>query len=196
MPPTLILAQSGDTTIVAAMAHTAVALDSSPIIVAAPADVVIPAGTRGVQVKRDVAAITALRIGMAQLTNTTATAVLVWPSTSASVSIESLRSLIDAAASEPGVIAVLAGVASDLAPMAVPRDAWLELVTLGEGGLDAIAARRRVVSVIAPPGATRLEEATKSVTAVDFGLVGVDEDDKETLFGLLGQIRSASGDFR
>jgi len=56
--------------------------------------------------------------------------------------------------------------------------------------------RRATLVEITDAGATRLEEATKSVTAVDFGLVGVDEDDKETLFGLLGQIRSASGDFR
>ena len=102
------------------------------------------------QVKRDVAAITALRVGMAQLTNTTATSVLVWPLSHTGVPMLSLLALLDAAAREPGVIAVLAGATSDVAPMVVPRDAWLELVTLGEGGLSALAARRRVVEVAAP----------------------------------------------
>ena len=35
--------------------------------------------------------------------------------------------------------------------LVVPRDAWLELVTLGEGGMSAVVARRRVVRVPAPP---------------------------------------------
>jgi hypothetical protein len=29
----------------------------------------------------------------------------------------------------------------------IPRDAWLELMTVGESGMDAVAARRRVVRV-------------------------------------------------
>jgi len=34
----------------------------------------------------------------------------------------------------------------------VPRDAWLELVTIAENGLDAVAARRRVERVDVPQG--------------------------------------------
>jgi len=148
MPALLILAQSApDTDTVADMARTGLALHVSPIVVAAPADIAVPTGTRGVQVKRDVAAITAIRIGMAQLTNTTATSVLIWPALSAGLPFVSLLALIDAAARESGDIAVLAGLAPDVAPLVVPRDAWLELVTLGEGGLAALATRRRVVQV-------------------------------------------------
>ncbi len=33
----------------------------------------------------------------------------------------------------------------------IPRDAWLELVTLGESGMEAVAARRSVVRIAAPP---------------------------------------------
>jgi hypothetical protein len=34
----------------------------------------------------------------------------------------------------------------------VPRDAWLELVTVAESGLDAVAARRHVERVESPRG--------------------------------------------
>lgn len=56
--------------------------------------------------------------------------------------------------------------------------------------------RRATLVEITPDGVERLEHATKSVTAVDFGLVGLDAEGKATLFDLLGRIRSASGDFR
>lgn len=55
--------------------------------------------------------------------------------------------------------------------------------------------RRATLVEITEDGLARLEKATKSVTADDFGLVGLDEDEKATLFALLGRIRSASGDF-
>ncbi|WP_181781642.1 MarR family winged helix-turn-helix transcriptional regulator [Pseudonocardia pini] len=55
--------------------------------------------------------------------------------------------------------------------------------------------RRATLVEITPDGVARLEGATKSVTEVDFGLVGLDEGDKTVLFDLLGRIRSASGDF-
>jgi hypothetical protein len=153
MPALLILAPSAtadDGALVAEQARTGVAMQASPIVVAIPPDVDAPPGARVVRVKRDVAAITAIRIGMAQLTNTTATSVLIWPFAAARVPMDSLLALIDATAREPGLIAALANADADAAPMIVPRDAWLELVTLGEGGLSALATRRRVVRVESP----------------------------------------------
>ncbi|WP_344421112.1 MarR family transcriptional regulator [Pseudonocardia ailaonensis] len=55
--------------------------------------------------------------------------------------------------------------------------------------------RRATLVEITDTGLGLLEEATKSVTAVDFGLAGLDAEGKSTLFGLLGKIRAASGDF-
>jgi DNA-binding MarR family transcriptional regulator len=55
--------------------------------------------------------------------------------------------------------------------------------------------RRATLVEITGEGTERLEVATKSVTAVDFGLAGLDADGKSDLFGLLGKIRAASGDF-
>ena len=122
-------------------------MQTSPIVVAMPGDLDLPPGPRVVRVKRDVAAITAIRVGMAQLTNTTATSVLLWPIAAAGVPLVALLALIDAAKREPGVITTFSSASLDGSPLVVPRDAWLELVTLGEGGLDAIAARRSVVRV-------------------------------------------------
>ena len=160
MTSLLILAPSAavtDSAAIAEQCRTAVALQASPIVVAIPADVDAPSGAKVVRVKRDAATITALRTGMAQLTNTTSTSVLIWPFPAAGVPIVSLLALLDAASRTPDAIAALANASLDDAPIVVPRDAWLELVTLGEGGLDALAARRRVVRVEAPsaggPGA-------------------------------------------
>jgi DNA-binding MarR family transcriptional regulator len=55
--------------------------------------------------------------------------------------------------------------------------------------------RRATLVAITEAGTERLEEATKSVTEMDFGLVGLGAEDKDTLFALLGKIRAASGDF-
>jgi hypothetical protein len=135
------------------MVQTGVALQSSPIVVVIPSDADAPSGGRVVRVKRDVAPITAIRIGMAQLTNSTATSVLLWPLASAEVPLVALLALIDAATREVGSIVALASSNLELAPVVVPRDAWLELVTLGEGGLEALAGRRRIVRVDAPNAA-------------------------------------------
>jgi hypothetical protein len=150
MPALLILAADGNTPTVAEQFRTGVALQASPIVVVIPPDVDAPAGARVVRVRRDVAPITAIRMGMAQLTNSTSTSVLLWPSAAAQTPVASLLASIDAATREPDAIVALAGAALDGSPVIVPRDGWLELVTLGEGGLGVLATRRRVVRVEAP----------------------------------------------
>jgi DNA-binding MarR family transcriptional regulator len=55
--------------------------------------------------------------------------------------------------------------------------------------------RRATLVEITADGLVRLDEATKSVTETDFGLVGLDEADKDTLFALLARIRKSSGDY-
>lgn len=55
--------------------------------------------------------------------------------------------------------------------------------------------RRATLVEITPEGLERLAVATKAVTAIDFGLTGLDDDEKATLTDLLGRIRRASGDF-
>ena len=58
-----------------------------------------------------------------------------------------------------------------------PTDGRTTLVEITDAGRELCAA------------------ATASVTAVDFGLVGLDDDQTETLTNLLASVRHAAGDF-
>jgi molybdopterin-guanine dinucleotide biosynthesis protein A len=116
------------------------------VIVAAPPDVE-PGSARVVRTRAGGAPIAAIRLGMAQLTNTVARAVLLVPCDAESVSLPTLLALVDAGKRSEGAIVAFEATALDGSPLFVPRDAWLELVTVGEGGMDAVTARRPVVRV-------------------------------------------------
>jgi DNA-binding MarR family transcriptional regulator len=55
--------------------------------------------------------------------------------------------------------------------------------------------RRATLVEITEAGAALREKATDSVTAIDFGLVGLEPDQQSQLTELLGQVRRAAGDF-
>ena len=55
--------------------------------------------------------------------------------------------------------------------------------------------RRATLVEITESGAALREKATESVTAIDFGLVGLEPEQKAQLTELLGQVRRAAGDF-
>jgi DNA-binding MarR family transcriptional regulator len=55
--------------------------------------------------------------------------------------------------------------------------------------------RRATLVEITDSGAALREKATESVTAIDFGLVGLEPEQKAQLTDLLGQVRRAAGDF-
>lgn len=55
--------------------------------------------------------------------------------------------------------------------------------------------RRATIVEITEAGRTSLAEATKSVTEIDFGLVGLTERQCEALTDLLVKVRRAAGDF-
>ena len=55
--------------------------------------------------------------------------------------------------------------------------------------------RRTTLVELTDEGLTRLTDATKAVTEIDFGLVGLSEADVATLTELLGRVRRAAGDF-
>lgn len=55
--------------------------------------------------------------------------------------------------------------------------------------------RRATLVQITDAGAALLEEATKSVTSIDFGLGGLSPDQEIQLTELLGEVRRAAGDF-
>jgi DNA-binding MarR family transcriptional regulator len=55
--------------------------------------------------------------------------------------------------------------------------------------------RRATLVEITDTGAALLEEATKAVTSIDFGLRGLLPEQEIQLTELLGQVRRAAGDF-
>jgi hypothetical protein len=115
---------------------------------AAYAAVVVPKGWRApprsrvVHVPPGISAIGAIRAGMAQLSNTPARYALLWPLEAGAVEDARLRALVAAADRERPALAALAGDDLEHAPVMIARDAWLDLMTLGEQGIGAVAARR------------------------------------------------------
>jgi DNA-binding MarR family transcriptional regulator len=56
--------------------------------------------------------------------------------------------------------------------------------------------RRATLVEITEEGSALMERATAAVTAVEFGMAGLDADEKKQLTELLGKVRHAAGDFR
>ena len=117
---------------------------AAPVVVAAPPDVEL-GSARVVRTRPQGTSIAAIRLGMAQLTNSIARAVLLVPHEAEDATLVALLALVDAGKRSEGAIVALEGQALDRSPLLVPRDAWLELVTLGEGGMDVVVARRSLV---------------------------------------------------
>jgi hypothetical protein len=146
----LVLGHDADpsrTGALAALVATARDLGASPVVVAVPPGIELPAPARAVRTREAGSRIGAIRLGMAQLANTPARVVLLLPHATSAPSLVALLSLLDAAKRAPDAIVAFAGASLDESPVLVPRDAWLELVTVAESGLDAVAARRRVERV-------------------------------------------------
>ena len=136
----------------AAMARMAADLGAAPVVVAIPPGIELPSGPRIVRTRPQGSAIAAIRLGMAQLANSMARSALLWPHDGAQPSLVALLALLDEAKRSSDAIVAFAAAPLDRSPIFVPRDAWLELVTLGEEGLEAVAGRRRVARVVADAG--------------------------------------------
>lgn len=140
-------ASPADGSRIADLTRTIAASGASPVVVALAPDADAPASARVVRTRAGGSAITAIRLGMAQLTNTPARSVLLVPLGAACCSLVELLALVDAAKRDEQAIVTRATSRLDESAMLLPRDAWLELVTVGEGGMDAVAKRHRVVRV-------------------------------------------------
>jgi len=145
-------AAPGDAHRLAALTRTLADAGASPVIVALAPDVDAPAGGRVVRTRRSGSAIAAIRLGMAQLTNTVARAALLVPLDGEAPTLVALLALVDAAKVDAQALVAFANARLDESAVLLPRDAWLELVTVGESGMDAVAARRRTIRVAAEPG--------------------------------------------
>ena len=140
-------ASATDEARVADLARTIADAGASPAVVALPPDVAAPPGARVVRTRAHGSAIAAVRLGMAQLTNTVARAVLLVPFRAERTELVALLALVDAAKRDERAIIAFANARLDESAVLVPRDAWLELVTVGESGMEAVGERRGVVRV-------------------------------------------------
>jgi len=145
-------ASATDAGLLAELARTIADAGASPVVVALAQDVAAPPGARVVRTRAHGSAIASVRLGMAQLTNTVARAVLLVPLRADGTSLVTLLSLVDAAKRDEQALIAFSNADLDESAVLLPRDAWLELVTVGESGMDAVAARRRVVRVSAESG--------------------------------------------
>ena len=146
----LVLGHDADpsrTADLAALVATARDAGATPVVVAVPPGIELPAPARVVRTRQEGPRIGAIRLGMAQLANSPARVVLLLPLSGAAPSLVALLSLVDASKRAPDALVAFAGASLDDSPVLAPRDAWLELVTVAENGLDAVAARRRVERV-------------------------------------------------
>ena len=145
-------AMPADSVRLADLARAMADAGASPVVVAVAPGVDPPADVRVVRTRPQGPPIAAIRLGMAQLANTVAQAVLLVPLGAERASLVALLALVDGAKRDLQAIIALDGAVLDTSPVLVPRDAWLELVTLGESGMNAVAARRRVLRVTGEAG--------------------------------------------
>lgn len=135
---------------VAEMVATARALGAHAIIVAVPRGWRAPAHARVVHATPGAPPIGAVRLAMAQLSNTPARYALMWRLDAAD-DAHRLRALLDEVArGEPRLVS-FEGEDPEHAPMMVAREVWLELMTIGEQGMSALSGRLGARLIAARP---------------------------------------------
>lgn len=135
-------ASGGDGDRVGEMVQSARDVGADAIVVAVPRGWRAPAHARVVHVAPGASPISAVRAAMAQLSNTPAPYAVLWPLDASSVDVERLRALVHDVKRERPSLAAIEGDDLDRGPVMIARDAWLELMTLGEHGMGAVAERR------------------------------------------------------
>ena len=135
---------------VAGMVQTARAAGAHSIVVAVPRGWRAPAQARVVHVAPGAPPIGAVRLAMAQLSNTPAPYAMLWPLEAAPADAARLRALADDVRRERPPLAALEGDDLEHGLVMIARDAWLELMTLGEHGLAAVAERHGLRRVAVP----------------------------------------------
>jgi CTP:molybdopterin cytidylyltransferase MocA len=133
-----------DTPLVQAMIRAARAAGAEPVVVVVSRGVPAPEGARVAQVAAGAKTISGLRAGMALLANSSARFVLLWPFDDEWSDTDGVMPLIEAARREGAPVTAMEGADLDHEPIVVARDSWLELMTIGEQGMDALASRRGV----------------------------------------------------
>jgi hypothetical protein len=137
-------AAMGDVPKLESMVRAARAAGAEPVVVVLPRGVSVPEGARAAQSAPGAKTISGLRAGMALLANSPARFVLLWPFSSEWSETDGVMPLVEAAQREQAPVTAMEGADLDREPIIVARDSWLELMTIGEQGMNALAARRGV----------------------------------------------------
>jgi molybdopterin-guanine dinucleotide biosynthesis protein A len=127
---------------IAAMVQTARENGAEHVVVAVPRGWRAPVRTRVAHVPPGAPPISAVRAGMAQLSNTGVRFALLWPLDGPALDHARLLALLEDVKRERATLTMLDGDELDRAPVMVARDAWLELMTVGEQGIGAVVERR------------------------------------------------------
>lgn len=116
---------------------------AQPVVVVLAHGTEAPRDARVVRLDARAHAVTALRMGMAQLTNTSVQYALLWtPGDDARTA--RVRALVEGVPPAQPPLVAMDGDDIEAGPLLVGRAAWLELMTVGETGMAAVAARHPV----------------------------------------------------
>jgi len=138
---------------------------ADPVIAVVPPDVAVPEGVRGVVNPRATdEQVTSLRLGLAQLVNTSAAGVLVWPVDHPFALATSAMAVVDAARRTGAPIVVPVHEGKRGHPVWFARETWRELVTVAEGGARAVVHTygARVHEVAVPDAGVRRDIDVKA----------------------------------
>jgi len=112
---------------------------ADPVIVVVPPETEVPAGARAVVNARPKGEqVASLRLGLAQLANTDATGVLVWPVDHPFARAESALAVVDAARRSGAPIVVPVTEEGRGHPVWFARETWREMMTVADGGARAV----------------------------------------------------------
>ncbi len=112
---------------------------ADPVIAVIPPGTDAPTGARAVVNSKPKAEhVTSLRLGLAQLANTDATGVLVWPVDHPFARAESALAVVDAARRTGAPIVVPVTDEGRGHPVWFARETWRELMTVADGGARAV----------------------------------------------------------
>lgn len=119
----------------------AVEAGADPVIAVTPPAVHVAPPVRVVTAPEGAGFATALRLGLSQLANSSATGTLIWPIELSDVELSTVLAVLDARKRAAAAVVVPAYAARPGFPCFLARDAWLEAMTLADGGPEAIFAQ-------------------------------------------------------
>lgn len=139
-PVACVVLGGADPSALAEAVQLAAGVGAAPVVVPLPAGAARPAGAQVVTTAPGVTGIGALRRAMAALANTPAVGLLLWE-TERPASARVARTVLEAALRTGAPIVIPEAGGRPLTPVWYSRDTWLELMTVGEQGLDAVHRR-------------------------------------------------------